>query len=93
MLEAAGWALPSLLAEHGAHTAYRVTRQGGCVCLEGRRGSETCLLRSESPAASARHLLGCHPPSAGTAGNLSGPALLTEAARAPHAKEVWKTFA
>jgi hypothetical protein len=91
MLEAAGWALPSLLAQHGAQTAYRVTREGGRVCLEGRRGSETCLLRSESPAATARHLLGCHLPPA--AWNPPRPALLAEAAPAPPTKEIWKMFA
>ena len=46
-----------LLAQHGAKTAYRVTREGGRVCLEGVADGETCLLRSESPAAAARHLL------------------------------------
>jgi len=57
MLDAAGWALPGLLAQHGARTAYRVTRERGKVRLEGRSGSETCLLQAESPAATARHLL------------------------------------
>jgi len=91
MLEATGWALPSLLAQHGAETAYRVTREGGRVCLEGRRASQTCLLRSESPAAAARYLLGCHLPPA--AWNAPGPALLAEATHAPPAKEIWKMFA
>lgn len=57
MLEASGWALPSLLAQHGAQTVYRVTRARGSVCLEGLSGSRTCLLRRESPAGTARHLL------------------------------------
>jgi hypothetical protein len=60
MLEAAGWALAGLLAEHGAKTAYRVTRERGQVWLEGKSGGDTCLLRSESPAAAARHLLAFH---------------------------------
>jgi len=91
MLDAAGWALPSLQAQHGAETAYRVTRAGGRVCLEGRCGSQTCLLRSESPAAAARHLLGCHhlPPAAGYP---PSPALLAEAAPAPPEK-ICKMFA
>ena len=92
MLDAAGWALSSLLARHGAETAYRVTREGGRVCLEGRSGSQTCLLKSESPAAAARHLLGClhlppatwYPPS---------PALLAEEAPAQPAEEICKMFA
>lgn len=87
MLDATGWALPSLLAHHGAQTAYRVTREGGRVSLEGRRGSETCLLRSESPAATARHLLGRHLPLDWI---LPSPALL--AGPIPPAKEVWKTW-
>jgi hypothetical protein len=62
MLEAAGWALPSLLTHYGAQTAYRVSREGGRVSLEGRRGPETCLLRSESTLATARQLLGYQPP-------------------------------
>jgi len=93
MLEAGGWALPSLLAQHGAATAYRITRERGRVCLEGRRGSQTCLLRSESPAATARHLLACHSASAGATWNAPHPALLPEAAPAPPAKEIWKMFA
>ena len=91
MLEAAGWALPSLLAQHGAQTAYRVTREGGRVCLEGRRGSQTCLLRSESPASTARHLLECYLPPA-AAWKPSSPALLAEAAPAPPTKEMRETW-
>jgi hypothetical protein len=91
MLEAAGWALPSLLAQHGAETAYRVTREGGRVCLEGRRGSQTCLLRSESPAAAARHLLGCRLPPA--AWNPPRAALLAEAASTPPTEESCRILA
>jgi len=91
MLEATGWVLSSLLVQHGAQTAYRVTREGGRVCLEGRSGSETCLLRGESPAATARQLLGCSLPP--PTWNPPGPALLAEAAPAPPAKEICKTFA
>ena len=92
MLDAAGWALPSLLAQHGAETAYRITREGGRVCLEGRRGFQTCLLRSESPAAAARHLLASHGlPS--TAWCPPRPALLAEAAPAPPAEETCRMFA
>ena len=94
MLDAAGWALPSLLAHHGAETAYRVTREGGRVSLEGRRRSQTCLLQSESPAAIARHLLGCHLAPAGAAAwNPTRPMLPAAAAQAPPAKEACKTLA
>ena len=61
VLDASGWALPCLLAEHGAQTAYRVTRERGSVRLEGRSGPTACLLRTESPAQTARHLLGIPP--------------------------------
>lgn len=89
MVEAAGWALPSLVAHHGAETAYRVSRDGGQVRLEGRQGSKMCLLRSESTAATARQLLGFHLPPVCAA---RGPALLVEAAAAPP-KEAWTTLA
>jgi len=92
MLEATGWALPSLLAYQGAETAYRVTREGGHVRLEGRHGAETCLLRSESPAATARQLLAplSLPPAIW---NPPSPALLAEQAPAWPTKELWKMFA
>jgi hypothetical protein len=84
MLEAAGWALAGLLAEHGAKTAYRVTRERGQVWLEGRSGGDTCLLRSESPAAAARHLLAFHTSSAvAPAFQLPRPELLTEGSGRP----------
>jgi hypothetical protein len=87
MLEADGWALPSLLAQHGAKTVYRVTRNRGSVRLEGRSGSETCLLRSESPAEIARRLLtGCLPPSVVPGWNLYGLALLPEGGPVPSPK-------
>jgi hypothetical protein len=90
MLEAEGWALPSLVAHQGAQTAYRVTRDGGRVRLEGRHGCETCLLRSESPATTARHLFDFLPPATW---NLPGPALLAEATSTYPTKEIWKMFA
>jgi len=61
MLEAAGWALPALLAQHGAQRVYRVTRERGSIRLEGRSGSDTCQLQSESPARTAGHLLARYP--------------------------------
>ena len=61
LLDAAGWALPGLEAQHGAQRVYRVTREGGSVRLEGRSGSETCQLASSSPARTARQLLARHP--------------------------------
>ena len=58
VMDASGWGLDGLAAEHGNRTIYHVTRRSGTVRLEGRRGSQTCLLRSESPATAARHLFG-----------------------------------
>lgn len=57
MLEASGWALSSLLEQNGARTAYRITRERGSVRLEGRSGSQTCVLYSDATAETARHLL------------------------------------
>jgi len=79
MLDAAGWALSGLLIEHGAKTAYRVTRERGQVWLEGKSGGHTCLLRSESPATTARHLLASDTASA-LACHLPAQQLLTEGA-------------
>jgi hypothetical protein len=94
MLEATGWELPSLLIEHGAHTGYRVIRQGGRVSLEGRRGSETCMLRSESPAATARHLLERLPPPIGSSRIPPARTLLEAPHPTPHAptEDLWKMF-
>ena len=84
MLEATGWALAGLLAEHGAKTAYRVTRDRGQVWLEGRSGGDTCLLRSESPAAAARHLLAFPAsPALAPAFQRPRPELLTEGSGGP----------
>jgi len=94
MLPADGWALSSLLAQHDAATAYRVTRESGRVCLEGRRGLQSCLLRSESPAAAARQLLARHLPCA--AGSMPGAARLAAGAAAQPAQDLegtWKIFA
>src|SRR5579871_2739102 len=38
------WPLESLLAESGAAAAYRVSRKDGQVLVEGRSGSESCVL-------------------------------------------------
>jgi hypothetical protein len=59
LVEAAGWHIGSLEASYGARTVYRVTRGGGNVRVEGKSGSDTCLLESRSQAKIARQLLGC----------------------------------
>ncbi|MGA2134229.1 MAG: hypothetical protein ABSH50_18195 [Bryobacteraceae bacterium] len=57
ILEAGEWALPGLLAHHGAQTGYRITRRQGSVKLEGRCGSTACQMLADSPAHTARQLL------------------------------------
>ncbi len=46
---------------HGARTAYRVTRRGGRVRLEGCEPGRSCALESERPALAARLLLADFP--------------------------------
>ena len=50
------WPLSSLQVEHGARLAYRVTEREGWVRVEGRSGSESCVLES-SAAAAVRNIL------------------------------------
>jgi hypothetical protein len=78
MLEAAGWTLPALLAQYGAQRVYRVTRERGCIRLEGRSASDTCQLQSESAARTAGHLLARYPALAPVWSRPS-PALLPQA--------------
>jgi hypothetical protein len=58
MVADSDWPLESLAREHGARSAYRVSGSGGAVRVEGREGGERCLLESDSPARTARLLLG-----------------------------------
>lgn len=44
------WPLDSLAAEHGARAAYRVTRAGGRVRVEGRSGRRKLVLEQDPPA-------------------------------------------
>jgi hypothetical protein len=50
------WPLESLLAESGAGAAYRVSRKDGQILVEGRSGSESCVLRKKTSAALMRDL-------------------------------------
>ena len=58
IIAASEWPLDNLRRERGAAVAYRVSRSGGRVAVEGRSFSRTCRLESESPAVVARRLLG-----------------------------------
>jgi hypothetical protein len=51
------WPLESLQAHHGAKAAYRVTRSGSQVRVDGRSRTGSCRLQSEPPALVARRLL------------------------------------
>ena len=44
------WPLESLRAHHGARAAYRVTGGRGSVVVEGRSGSERCVIERSFPA-------------------------------------------
>lgn len=52
------WPLDSLALHHGARAAYRVTGGKGKVRVEGREGSQRCVLESVPQAEVARRLLG-----------------------------------
>ena len=43
-IEHSDWPLESLAAEHGARMAYRVSKRGGNVRVEGRSGTRTLVL-------------------------------------------------
>src|SRR5579859_3024771 len=57
MLMGSDWPLDSLQAHHGASAAYRVSRNGAQVRVEGKSRTGSCLLQSELPSAAARRLL------------------------------------
>lgn len=52
------WPLAALQDEYGSRMCYRVATNGGRVKVEGRMGTEKCLLEAEPPSAIARRLLG-----------------------------------
>lgn len=49
-ISSADWPLESLALEHGARMAYRISRIGRRVRVEGRHGLRCCLLEAELPA-------------------------------------------
>lgn len=61
MIAGSDWPLDSLAAHHGSRAAYRVSRQGDGVRVEGREGARTCVMESASPLVAARALLGWPP--------------------------------
>ena len=57
MLMGSDWPLDSLRAHHGAMAAYRVSRSGSQVRVEGKSGTASCVLQSEPVSSVARRLL------------------------------------
>ena len=57
MIADSDWPLDSLLAHHGAHSAYRVSERQGHVRVEGREGSRHCIMESRSHLRTAQALL------------------------------------
>ena len=49
MISDSDWPLDSLLREHGAASAYRVSGNRGAVRVEGREGTRRCVLESVNP--------------------------------------------
>ena len=60
MLIDSDWPLDSLQAQHGG-AAYRVTRGGSKVRVEGKYGTKSCLLESEPLSSISRRILADRP--------------------------------
>lgn len=61
MLMGSDWPLNSLQQHHGASAAYRVSRSGVQVRVEGKSRTGSCLLQSELPSAVAKRMLADRP--------------------------------
>jgi hypothetical protein len=57
MLMGTDWPLESLQARHGAGAAYRVSRLGSHVRVEGKSRTGSCVLESEAPGVIAKRIL------------------------------------
>jgi hypothetical protein len=57
MLMDTDWPLESLQSHHGATAAYRVSRTGSQVRVEGKSRTSSCVLESEPAASIARRML------------------------------------
>ena len=60
MLASSDWPLASLQAHHGSRAAYRVSRSGDRVRVEGKTRTDSCVLESE-PTLAARVILADRP--------------------------------
>jgi hypothetical protein len=61
MLMNSDWPVDSLQAHHGASAAYRVSRSGGQVRVEGKSQTGSCLLQSEPVSSVAKRFLADRP--------------------------------
>ena len=61
MVMGTDWPLDSLQTHHGARAAYRVSRDGSRVRVEGKSRTASCSLQSEPPSLAARRLLADRP--------------------------------
>jgi hypothetical protein len=57
MVMGSDWPLDSLQAHHGAKAAYRVSRNGAQVRVEGKSPTGSCVLESEPAASVAKRML------------------------------------
>jgi hypothetical protein len=58
MIADSDWTLDSLALHHGARSAFRISRQGEHLRVDGRQDGRTLALQSTPSAAAARTLLG-----------------------------------
>jgi hypothetical protein len=56
ILSEGDWPLDRLEVHRGAQAAYRVSRNGAGIRVEGRSGRHKCLLESEGPLSTPRRL-------------------------------------
>ena len=57
MVMCSDWPLDSLQAQHGAKVAYRVSRNGAQVRVEGKSRTGSCVLESEPVSSVAKRIL------------------------------------
>jgi hypothetical protein len=61
MVMRSDWPLDSLQAHHGAKAAYRVSRSGALVRVEGKSRTASCILESEPASSVAKRILADRP--------------------------------
>jgi hypothetical protein len=57
MVTDSDWPLDSLIRLHGAQSGYQVSEQTGSIRVDGREGTQRCLLESVPASRTARMLL------------------------------------